>query len=43
MLQHLLLGLALSSWDADEDVPEINWEYLRTVTAVMISMVFNFL
>ena len=31
------------SWDADEDVPEVNWEYLRTVTAVTTSMVFNFL
>ena len=31
------------SWDADEDVPEVSWDYSRTVTAVMTSIVFNFL
>ena len=31
------------SLDAVEDVSEVNGDYLRTVTAVMTSMVFNFL
>ena len=31
------------SWDADEDASGENWDYLRTVTAVTISVVFNFL
>ena len=31
------------SLDADEDVSEVNGDYLKTVTAEMTSMVFNFL
>ena len=37
-LQHLP-----PSWDADEDVPNVNWDYLRTMTPMLNSMVFSFL
>ena len=40
---HVTLHHLSPSWDADEDVPEVNRDYLRTVTAVMTLMVFNFL
>ena len=42
MSQVKLHHLSLSR-DADKDVPEVDWDYLRTVTAVMTVMVFNFL
>ena len=31
------------SRDADKDVSQVDWDYLRTVTAVMTLMVFSFL
>ena len=38
-ISHITLHHLSPSWD----VPEVNWDYLRTVTAVMTSMFFNFL
>ena len=40
---HVMLHHLPPSWNAEEDDPEVDWDYLRTVTVVMTSMVFNFL